>query len=377
MNKKIYYVAHCRFPSERAHAIQIAKMVEAMRLSGHDVELVVPRRKNIITESPRQYYGLSSDIPVTYLPVIDLYRFGRMGYILSGCFFMLRYILLFLQKQIRGEKFALYTIDMDQFSLIGVGLLGIPFVLEVHDSKKKGLIFNYMFRCAKVILTINHIIKKELVENFNITPEKIVVSPNGIDLQMFTQDVDRKGWRDAWSLPNDRPVVLYVGKCYDWKGLEIVKEVISRLPEITFAFVGCTREEVEGLSHKKYEQANAFFFGQRPYAEIPSWMKSADVLLVTGTKKNPYSYLHTSPMKLFECLATGVPIITANTPAIRDMVTKHEVSFYEPDDADSLVTVIKDVLNNPDEVRTITTQALVLAKKLSWATRAQNILSRL
>ena len=372
---KIYYIAHCRFPSERAHAIQIAKMVEAMRLEGADVELVVPRRKNEITKTPKEFYGLKTDIPVHYVAVLDLYSFWRFGYFLSGISFVISYMLFVTSRKRNGEHFSLYTIDMDQFSHVGVSFLGAPFVMEIHDSKKYSWIFNRMFTQAKVILTINNIIKKEIVDNFKLPPEKILVHPNGIDIEAFSQPVDREIWRKKWNIALEKPIVLYVGKCYDWKGLEIFDEAFKALPEVNFAFVGCTKGEVEKVTGKKCDFSNALFFGQRPYDEMPKWMKSSDVLLVIGTKKNEYSYLHTSPMKLFEYMPTGIPILAAATPAIKDQVSENEVFFYEPDNSQSFISQIQKILNDKTLAQKIAVTAKTSAQKFSWKNRAKSIIN--
>lgn len=373
--QKIYYIAHCRFPSERAHAIQTAKMIEAMRLLGADVLLIVPRRKNEITKTPREFYGLKTDIPVHYVPVLDFYSFGKFGYFLSGISFVISYILFVIRQRKKESPFSLYTIDHDQFSHIGVSFLGLQFVFEVHDAKKYGWIFNRMFTRAKAILTINNIIKRELVENFKLPPEKILVHPNGIDIELFSELVDREAWRRKWNIPLDKPLVLYVGKCYDWKGLEIFDEAFKALKDVHFAFVGCTKEEVERVTGKKCDFPNAFFFGQQPYTDMPKWMKSVDILLVIGTKKNEYSYKYTSPMKLFEYMPTGVPILAAGTPAVRDQVTEREVFFYEPDDSQSFISQIQKILDDKPLAQKIALTAQSSAQKFSWKNRAKSILN--
>jgi len=372
-NPKIYYVAHCRFPSERAHAVQIAKMAEAMRLSGTDVELVVPKRKNEITQTPREFYGLKMDIPVHYVKTLDLYRFGKIGYLLSAFSFVISYWSFLNRLKKNGERFSLYTIDMDQFSFIGISFLNLPFIIEVHDAKKYSWFFNRMFTRAEKILTINNIIKRELIENFKLPSEKILVHPNGIDIELFSQEVDRNAWRNKWTIALDKPLVLYVGKCYDWKGLDIFDETFRALPDVNFAFVGCTRDEVEKVTGKKCDSTNALFFGQQPYADMPKWMKSADVLLVIGTKKNEYSYLHTSPMKLFEYMPTGVPILAVATPAVKDQVFEGEVFFYEPDDAKSFISQIQKILDDKTLAQKVAVTAKTSAQKFSWANRARLI----
>lgn len=373
----IYYIAHCRFPSPRAHAIQIAKMTEAMRLSAADVHLVVPARINSITQSPKEFYGLRTDIPVHFLPVLNAYSWGKVGYVLGGISFLVSYWIFFLWKKFRGERFLLYTIDMDEFSFIGVSFLGVPFVIEIHGAKQYGILLKRMFNRARAILTINTIIKENLVKNFSVPEEKIIVHPNGIDTELFSQTVDKGAWRDRWKIARDIPLVLYVGKCYDWKGMGILHEAFRLLPQITFAFVGCTKREFEKVTRAPCEYANALFFGERPYQEMPLWMKSADILLVLGTQKNDYSYYHTSPMKLFEYLPTGVPILASNTPAIRDAVSSNEVFLYEPDDAESFVQNVRAILEDTSRARAVALRALESARGFSWEKRAKTILSRL
>lgn len=375
MNKKIYYIAHCRFPSERAHAIQVAKMIEAMKLNGFDIELIVPDRKNIISQSPKNFYGLKTDISVRYLKICDLYKFGKFGYRLSGLLFILAYCQFIKERQKAGEKFLLYTIDMDQFSSVGVSFLKTPFIVEVHDAKKYSWIFNRMFKGAIAILTINNLIKSEIVKNFSLPAEKVLVQPNGIDLEMFSKPSDKKAWRKKWNIPLERPFVLYVGKCYDWKGLEIFDLALKSLSEINFGFVGCSKDEVEKITGQKYDLRNVLFFGQRPYNEMVDWMRSADILLVIGTKKNEYSYYHTSPMKLFEYLATGVPILVADTPAIKDMVSEKEVFFYQADNSDSFVMSVQKIINDRESMDLRSAESLKLARKLSWASRVALVLN--
>lgn len=370
---RLYYIAHCRFPSERAHAIQIAKMTEAMRLAGTDVHLVVPRRRNTITKRPQEFYGLKTGIPLHRIPVLALYAWGKFGYVISGLSFLVAYWLFFLWKKFCGEQFRLYTIDMDEFSFIGVSFLGVPFVMEVHGTKRYGALLARMFTHAQAILTINTIIKRDLVKNFNLPPERILVHPNGIDMELFSRSVHRGAWRKKWNIAPATPLALYVGKCYDWKGMEIFNEAFRKLPEITFAFVGCTQKEFETVTRTKCEHANMLFFGERPYTEMPQWMKSADILLVIGTKKNAYSYEQTSPMKLFEYMATGVPILAASTPAIHDMVSPHDVFFYEPDNPESFVQNIKMVLNDASHAQSVTRHAQRSAKNFSWENRAKLI----
>lgn len=348
-----------------------------MRLSGADVHLVVPRRRNAITKNPREFYGLKTDLPVQYLPVLDLYSWGGLGYAISGFTFLIAYWFFLAWKKLRGGKFVLYTIDMDEFSFIGVSLLGVPFAMEIHGAKRYGALLNRTLKGARAVLTINSIVQRSLVETFKLPPEKVLAHPNGIDVSMFSQPVDRNAWRAKWGIAPDARLVLYVGRCYPWKGMDVLDRASRLLPDVAFAFVGCTRKEFETVTGTPCGYGNVLFFGERPYAEMPEWMKSADILLVLGTKKNEYSYRQTSPMKLFEYMATGVPILAADTPAIRDVVSPEEVLFYEPDNAAGLARAMRDILGNRPRAERAALRAAQSARARSWERRAESILAKL
>ena len=79
-------------------------------------------------------------------------------------------------------------------------------------------------------------------------------------------------------------------------------------------------------------------------------------------------------MKLFEYLPTGVPILAAGTPAVRDQVTEREVFFYEPDDSKSFIAQVSEILKNRPHAELIASNAKQSAKKFTWMNRAQSVL---
>src|SRR3989338_6447718 len=124
MNKpKIYYVANARMPNEKAHGIQIAKMTEAMVLSGADLKLIAPARK-AQKKSMKEFYGLEVDVPLVKIPVID----------------------------------------MDLFSFLFLPMVGRPLFAEMHDKKPASFPSKILFNRAKGIIAINKIIKQEIAD---------------------------------------------------------------------------------------------------------------------------------------------------------------------------------------------------------------------
>lgn len=360
-------------PSEKAHAIQLAKMAEAFIKAGADVELVVPKRR-VASQDLKESYGLEMSIPARRLWVLDTYSLGRLGFLLASFSFILAYFFYFLSKRFAGERTILYTTDLDQFSFAPIPFLGMPYFVEIHDAKTKSILFRILFRRAKGIIVINKIIKEKISARFRIPEEKIIVHPNGIDLEQFGRALSKVEAREKLGLPLDAKLVLYTGQFYEWKGLEILGKVAPELPPKAILYlVGGTEEEYEKITDER-ASGNMAFAGLRDYKEMPLWLKAADVLVLIGTKRNEYSYYHTSPMKLFEYMASGRPIVASRTPANREIVSDEEVIFYEPDDAEDLARKVKNLLEHPAEFQEKIGRAYKKANMFSWEDRARSIM---
>ena len=370
--KKIYYIANARMPTERAHGIQLAKMCEAFLDIGVPLTLVVPKRKTV-GEQVASFYGLAREIPIVKLPIIDTFLFGRLGFIFGTISFMASYSVFLLRKKLSGEDFVVYTIDMDQFSFLPLIIFNIPYVIEVHDAKPKRFLFRLLFRRARAVMVINRLIMEKIHRYFNVPKHHIFVVPNAIDPNFMNKAQLRDAFRKKEGIPPKAFLLLYVGKFYEWKGFEILYQLAQDLdPSVNIGLVGGSKEELEELIGKHVPE-NIFCFGARPYEEVPSWIEASDALLVLGTKANEYSYYHTSPMKLFEYLVSGRPIIASKTPAICDIVSEKEVLFYMPDDKEDLKRAILRVQSNPASFHNRVKAAKELSTSFTWHSRAKKI----
>lgn len=368
---KIYYIANARMPTEKAHGIQLAKMCEAFVAAGADLELVLPNRKNT-EKSIEEFYGLKHKIPVRKLSVIDVYKLGRIGFLVGSASFMVAGFLYLLRKRISGEKMTLYTIDMDNFSYLWLPLLCTPFFVELHNIKTRNFRNNFLLKRARGVIAINNIIREKLIKYFGLSPEKIIVHPNGIDLEKYISLPSRDEARKTLNLPLNRKIALYAGRFYDWKGLGVLSAASFKKSTL-FYLVGGTKEELEKIISKKIPDG-VICAGACGYDQIPIWLAAADLLVIIGTKNNPYSYYHTSPMKLFEYMAARRPILAAKTPAIRQIVSDEEASFYAPDDPGDLSSMIETVIADSNTAEVKVQKAHEKMQKFSWDNRASDII---
>ena len=356
-------------PTDKAHGIQIAKMSEALIEAGASLVLVLPSRGS--RGSLKEFYGLRVDIPVVYVPALNLYNFERVGYVLASLSFMFSYTIFLWWQRLRGEDFVLYTVDLDAFSSAALAYIGRPLISEMHGGKVSSVPTRILFRALRAVVCINKIIAEQLQNTFPQPQKKYLIEPNGVDIDMFCPK-EKAAARKRLGLP-EQPTVLYTGRFYDWKGLEIVPQAARLTPQMCYLVVGGTKEEFASLVAGSIPE-NVHFRGVRPHSEMPEYIAAADALLVLGTSRDQQSYQWTSPMKLFEYLPTGRPIVASKTPAICAAVSEKEVFFYEPDNAEDLSQVAMRAAFGGSEVDSRVAQAATQAQKHTWAGRAARVL---
>lgn len=370
MSMKVYYVANFYMPFDKAYGIQLAKMCEALIEEGADLTLVVPSRGP--QTSLREFYGLRVDIPTIWLPTLNLAEYERFGYFCMSLSFSFSYLVFLWYKRLIGERFVLYTIDSDCYSSSALAFIPSPIFSEMHGGKPSTLATRLLFSRIRGIIAINRIIIEDLKAVFPRARARYIAEPNGVDLAMFAPK-DKGQARAALGLPSDAKIVLYAGRFYSWKGLEIIPRAAALTPEIRWQIVGDTREKFASVV-KEPLPPNVYFAGSRPYSEMPLWNAASDAVLVLGTKRNEQSYRWTSPMKLFEHMAAGRPILASNTPAISGAVSGGEVLLYEPDNAKDLADKAREAVAGGDTIDKLVSGATRAVQRLAWNERAKRVI---
>ncbi|MFQ6049514.1 MAG: glycosyltransferase, partial [Candidatus Paceibacterales bacterium] len=114
--------------------------------------------------------------------------------------------------------------------------------------------------------------------------------------------------------------------------------------------------------------------GYRPHSEIPHWLKAADILVLPNTAKDQISKYYTSPVKMFEYMASERPIVASDLPSIRDILNEENAFFFEPDNPKDLALAIEKLLKDKALAESIATKAHQDVQYYTWSNRAKEVL---
>lgn len=376
---KLIYISHWRFPSEKTMSPLVMKTCEMFAKNGFIVELWVPWRNNrkFSQDDAFIYHHIDKNFIFRKIPALDL-----TGFLPGNIFFLLMIVtfnffsFIYLLFQNRKDTILYFH---DERDLLFSVFLKTPKFLEIHDFYKSSfnLLNIYVFRRISGFVVTNKIKMASLLKDYRIRSEAMIHRPNGVDVALFDIKLSRDDARKLLNLPMSPKIVLYTGHLFDWKGVDTLFDSHRFLSENEIIyFVGGTDEDIEKFRKKTQEakSTNIEVVGRRPHAEIPMWYKAADALVLPNTAKIEASRIETSPVKLFEYLSSGTPIIASDLPSIRNIVDESMVTFFTPDDPISLANSIKKVFQNDAEFRLKSEIALKEAKKYSWEERTRAIM---
>lgn len=371
---KIYYIINARIPTEKAHGIQVMKMCEAFAREGEGVTLIVPRRRNTIKEDPFAYYGVERNFRIIYLPTLDFFGFHIPFSFFIETFTFAVSVWLFLLKEkemailyTRGETPVLFSLFLPKrFKLFW----------ETHIKPQKMWWYRNVLAKSRGIIVVTKYYRNELAAKYGIPPGNILCAPDGVDLEIFDITINREEARKKLGLPLDKKLAVYTGHLYSWKGADTLALAARLLLDDTMVvFVGGTEEDIVPFRQKYGDNPHILIVGQRPHKEIPFYLKAADVLVLPNTAKEASSRWYTSPIKLFEYMASERPIIASDLPSIRDVLNERNVIFVPPDDPKSIAGAVETLLKDNTRVDMLAKNARKDVEVYTWALRAKNILS--
>ncbi len=382
---RIAYVTQTRFPTEKAHGYQIAQVCHALAGLGHEVTLLTPTVFNHIHDTPHSYYGLPPSFQVLTLKSFDALSSRFIPGFLAFSISMQHYGKV-LRAYLKDHPFDLLYLRSPAL-LAPLLAAGIPVILELHTLPRRTRAFaNACNKCARVVC-LTSVMRDELV-SWGVKAEKTMVEGDAVDLSRFASLPDTDAAKAHWRLPADRPIVGYAGSLVTQNRIEKgVGELVDALailhrrsvPVFGWVVGGplAWKMQYELQAHRRKLGADGIRFeGHVPASKIPVALAACDVCVYPApASQHPFFLRDTSPLKIFEYLAAGKPVVCADLPPLRDIVDESTVAFFRPGDPPSFADAIARVLAHPEEAKKRADKGKKLVQEHSWHKRMVRILT--
>ncbi len=253
---RLVYVANIRIPSEKAHVLQIFKNCEAFARRGICVELLYPRRRTSkgmenVTD-PFDYYQVERNFALKEIPCPDLISVGLPG--ILGPLAFIAQTVMFTRLALRQIPIKLpgilYTRDIIVATILS--LCARPYLLELHTLPRIGVQKAWKGLLARHTIGIV-VISQHLAEDCvraGVPRECLLVAPDAVDPRLLERIPDRTKARGRLDFPLERPLAVYTGHLYPWKGVDTIIDCSRDMPELLFVIVGGLRDDIDRFARK-------------------------------------------------------------------------------------------------------------------------------
>ena len=364
---KIAAIAGSTIPSDTANSLQVMKACQALLQIGHDVTLFVPGVKNTSVDL-RNHYGLETDFPIEWLSSSSRRMFTWDSV-----------------RRARALGADLIYSWFPQSAVFGL-LRGMPVVFEIHiqPTGRFGPAWHRAFanlRGNRRLVSITRALVELLERDFNIhlPVKEVVIAPNGVDLERFASLPDPVTARRQTGL-SEAPTVMCTGHLYAGRGAELFLDLAESLPQAQFVWVGGRPEDIDSWK-KRVKSRNVVFTGFIPNRDLPLYQAAGDILLmpysrsIMGSSGTADSAAVASPMKMFEYMAAGRAIVSADLPVIREVLNEGNAVLCKPEDAADWRLVIESLLDNEVHRTKLGNRAWQDVQGYTWVARAQRIMN--
>ena len=314
---KLLYLSGATFKNPTAQLVHVMKMSSGLS-QYYDVDLFVFDKNNSIN---------LSEFALKRQPNILSFKQKKISVSLQ-----LLYVLFF--QLIKTHYKAIITRSVMVAFFCSV--LRINFVYETHDAFRgylKNIFEPHIFKSKTLIQFV--VISKSLAEDY-----KILFECNPLVCHDAADIYDR-------SIPIRKTVknIFYVGSLYAGRGIEIIQQLSTKYNDINFHIYG---------GDKQYSNLNMHYHGYVSQSEIKKKIFQADLLLMPYQEKleTAGGGIDTSrwmsPMKMFEYMSFGLPIISSDIPVIKEVLNSDNAMFASPSDIVSWDGALKSLCDDFD-----------------------------
>lgn len=360
MKPRLIYVSNATLPSAAANAVHVALMCDAFAGLGCEVRLRAERGDG---GSVAAHYALRHPFRVCYETRVTHYLWKTARRALAGL-------------ASRDEKTLYFGRRLATLSRLAHW--GYPTGLELHHPPRtpaqSAALSTFVASPGFLgIVVISEQLRAEILRREpSLDPARVLVAHDGTRA-------------DRIQAPrlHDRatPRAVYCGSFHAGKGLETLLPAAAQVPEVQFDVIGGEPAQISAL--KAQAPANLHFLGRMSHEECQRRLPEYDLALapygsvVRGVKTPAHESLASwmSPLKLFEYMGAGLPIVTTDLPVLREIVQEGETALMPPpDDPVAFAQAISKLAHDAALRKRLAQSAQDRLRDYTWDQRAARIL---
>jgi glycosyltransferase involved in cell wall biosynthesis len=362
---KIFYIADINLPSLRAYTVHVIKMADNFCHFSNQVELLIHHKK-----FNYNYRNIKKDFLLLAKNLFFIKGFFKKK---KKNNFFNRILFGYLSaKYLRNENGLIITRSfMCSFFLI---LNKKKHFLEIHHPMNgftKILFMRFNFITSKYIIRVIFI-TKSLQKHFKNVHFESIVLPDGAEIKNFKKK----------KLKSKIKNIMYVGSFFTGRGIELILKIASILKNKNFLLYGKRKNDF--INYKYNNLKNVKIFNLIKYNKVPSKLVNADLLLMPYALKNISIDMKkvdtskfASPIKMFEYLASGKPLISSNLPVLKEiLINKNNCLIAKNNSAEEWVKSINLLDRNTLLKKRVAKNGLITAAKYSWFKRANAVVNQ-
>jgi D-inositol-3-phosphate glycosyltransferase len=226
---------------------------------------------------------------------------------------------------------------------------------------------------AECLVASTHADAADLIEHYQADPERICVSPPGVDHGRFSPG-DRSTARRLFGL-GEGPVVGLVGRIQAMKGIDVAIRAVARIPGVTLLVVGgpsgpSGADDAAGLHALADRDApgRVLFHGPMPHSVVVDAYRASDVVVVPSRTES-------FGLVAVEAQASGVPVVASRVGGLPSVVVDGRsgllISGHDPAD---YAAALERILGDPEEAARLASGAVERAGEFSWEATVDRLL---
>lgn len=227
-----------------------------------------------------------------------------------------------------------------------------------------------------LLVCVSDTLKTMIQKEIEIPEEKILVSPNGVDTELFNPDLTKpiRFFNEI--------TVGYVGELERWQSLDLLIEAVSELRGETRLCIlivgdGSDSTRLRKIVNDLDMEDNVHFTGRLPLDFIPSYIAGCDICY-SGHTTTKAGEMYFSPLKTYEYLSMAKPIITSDFAEARNLINGQFGFLFLPGDKESLKNALVTASRNYKnwfEIGKIARGTII--NEHSWQARVSKLLARI